>query len=141
MLALVKIALSKPYTFVVLAILIAILGPLSANRTPTDIFPSVDIPVVAVAWQWRGLPPEEMAGRITRPFERALNSIVNDVEHIEATSYTGFGIVKIFFHPTVDINMANAQVTGVAQTLLRQMPQGTQPPLIMNYNASTVPVL
>ncbi|MBR9791246.1 MAG: efflux RND transporter permease subunit [Gammaproteobacteria bacterium] len=141
MLALVKIALSKPYTFVVLALLIAILGPLSASRTPTDIFPSVDIPVVAVAWQWRGLPPEEMAGRITRPFERALNSIVNDVEHIEATSYTGFGIVKIFFHPTVDINMANAQVTGVAQTLLRQMPQGTQPPLIMNYNASTVPVL
>ena len=141
MLALVKIALSKPYTFAVLAILIAILGPLSANRIPTDIFPSVDIPVVAVAWQWRGLPPEEMAGRITRPFERALNSIVNDVEHIEATSYTGFGIVKIFFHPTVDINMANAQVTGVAQTLLRQMPQGTQPPLIMNYNASTVPVL
>lgn len=141
MLALVKIALSKPYTFVVLALLIAILGPLSASRTPTDIFPSVDIPVVAVAWQWRGLPPEEMAGRITRPFERALNSIVNDVEHIEATSYKGFGIVKIFFHPTVDINMANAQVTGVAQTLLRQMPQGTQPPLIMNYNASTVPVL
>ena len=101
----------------------------------------MDIPVIAVAWQWRGLPPEEMAGRITTPFERALNSIVNDVEHIEATSYTGFGIVKIFFHPTVDITMANAQVTGVAQTLIRQMPQGTQPPLIMNYNASTVPVL
>ena len=141
MLALVKIALSKPYTFVVLALLIAILGTKSTQRTPTDIFPSVDIPVIAVAWQWRGLPPEEMAGRITTPFERALNSIVNDVEHIEATSYTGFGIVKIFFHPTVDITMANAQVTGVAQTLIRQMPQGTQPPLIMNYNASTVPVL
>ena len=141
MLALVRIALSKPYTFVVLALLILILGPLSAMRTPTDIFPNVDIPVIAVAWQWRGLPPDEMAGRITTPFERALNSIVNDVEHIEATSYTGFGIVKIFFHDTVDINMANAQVTGVAQTLLRQMPQGTAPPLIMNYNASTVPVL
>ena len=141
MLALVRIALSKPYTFVVLALLILILGPLSAMRTPTDIFPNVDIPVIAVAWQWRGLPPDEMAGRITTPFERALNSIVNDVEHIEATSYTGFGIVKIFFHDSVDINMANAQVTGVAQTLLRQMPQGTQPPLIMNYNASTVPVL
>ena len=96
MLALVKIALSKPYTFVVLALLIAILGTKSTQRTPTDIFPSVDIPVIAVAWQWRGLPPEEMAGRITTPFERALNSIVNDVEHIEATSYTGFGIVKIF---------------------------------------------
>ena len=141
MLALVRIALSKPYTFVVLALLILILGPLSAMRTPTDIFPNVDIPVIAVAWQWRGLLPDEMAGRITTPFERALNSIVNDVEHIEATSYTGFGIVKIFFHDTVDINMANAQVTGVAQTLLRQMPQGTAPPLIMNYNASTVPVL
>ena len=141
MLALVRIALSKPYTFVVLALLILILGPLSAMRTPTDIFPNVDIPVIAVAWQWRDLLPDEMAGRITTPFERALNSIVNDVEHIEATSYTGFGIVKIFFHDTVDINMANAQVTGVAQTLLRQMPQGTAPPLIMNYNASTVPVL
>lgn len=141
MLALVKIALSKPYTFVVLALLIAILGPLSAQRTPTDIFPAVDIPVIAVAWQWRGLPPEEMAGRINTPFQRALNSIVNNIEHIEATSYTSFGIVKIFFHPTVDITMANAQVTGVAQTLLRQMPPGTQPPLIMNYNASTVPVL
>lgn len=141
MLALVKIALKKPYTFVVLALLIIILGSLTAANTPKDIFPNVDIPIVAVAWQYRGLPPDEMAGRITTPFQRALTSTVNDIEHIEATSYTGFGVVKIFFHPTVDINMANAQVTAVAQTMVRQMPSGTQPPLIMNYNASTVPVL
>ncbi|MGO3423942.1 MAG: efflux RND transporter permease subunit [Pseudoalteromonas distincta] len=141
MLALVKIALNKPYTFIVLALLLLIIGPLSILRTPTDIFPNIDIPIVAVAWQYNGLSPDEMAGRITTPFQRALNSVVNDVEHIEATSYTGFGVVKVYFHPTVDINMANAQVTGVAQTLLRSMPQGTQPPLILNYSASTVPVL
>ncbi len=141
MLAVVRTALNKPYTFIVLALLLLILGPLSALRAPTDIFPNVDIPVVAVAWQWRGLPPDEMAGRITTPFERALSTTVNDIEHVEATSYTGMSVVKVFFHPTVDINMANAQVTAIAQTLIRQMPSGTQPPLIMNYSASTVPVM
>lgn len=139
--SLVRIALSRPYTFIVLALIILILGPLAFVRTPTDIFPEVDIPIIAVAWQYRGLPPDEMAGRINTPFERALTSTVNNIEHIEANSYTEFGIVKIFFHPTVDINMANAQVTAVAQTMLRQMPSGTQPPLIVNYSAATVPVL
>lgn len=139
--ALVRIALSRPYTFIVLALLILILGPLAFVRTPTDIFPEVDIPIIAVAWQYRGLPPDEMAGRINTPFERALPSTVNNIERIEANSYTEFGIVKIFFHPNVDINMANAQVTAVAQTMLRQMPAGTQPPLIVNYSAATVPVL
>lgn len=134
-------AMSRPYTFIVLALIILILGPLAFVRTPTDIFPEVDIPIIAVAWQYRGLPPDEMAGRINTPFERALTSTVNNIEHIEANSYTEFGIVKIFFHPTVDINMANAQVTAVAQTMLRQMPSGTQPPLIVNYSAATVPVL
>lgn len=141
MLALVRVALNKPYTFVVLALLIVILGAITAAKTPKDIFPNVDIPIIAIAWQYRGLPPDEMAGRITTPFQRALTSTVNNIEHLEATSYNGFGVVKVYFHPTVDINMANAQVTAVAQTMVRQMPSGTQPPLIMNYSASTVPVL
>jgi CzcA family heavy metal efflux pump len=141
MLALVRVALNKPYTFVVLALLIVILGAITAAKTPKDIFPNVDIPIIAIAWQYRGLPPDEMAGRITTPFQRALTSTVKNIEHLEATSYNGFGVVKVYFHPTVDINMANAQVTAVAQTMVRQMPSGTQPPLIMNYSASTVPVL
>jgi CzcA family heavy metal efflux pump len=141
MLGIVRIALSRPYTFIVLALLILIIGPLAALRTPTDIFPNINIPIVAVAFQYTGLPPDQMSGRITTPFQRALTTTVNDIEHIEANSYTGFGIIKIFFHPTVDINMANAQVTAIAQTLIKQMPPGTTPPLILNYSASTVPIL
>src|SRR5579885_2228857 len=141
MIALVRIALSRPYTFVVLALLLLIIGPLAALRTPTDIFPDIRIPVIGVVWQYTGLPPDQMAGRITTPFERALTTTVNDIEHIEANSYTGFGIVKIFFHPSANINMANAQVTAIAQTLIKQMPPGTTPPLIINYSASTVPIL
>jgi multidrug efflux pump subunit AcrB len=138
---LVRIALERPYTFVVLALLILIIGPLAALRTPTDIFPNIDIPVIGVAWQYTGLPPDQMGGRITTPFERALTTTVNDIEHIESNSYTGFGIVKIFFHPQVKISTANAQVTAIAQTLVKQMPPGTTPPLILNYSASTVPIL
>ncbi len=141
MLGIVRIALSRPYTFIVLALLILIIGPLAAMRTPTDIFPNINIPIVAVAFQYTGLPPDQMSGRITTPFQRALTTTVNDIEHIEANSYTGFGIIKIFFHPTVDINMANAQVTAISQTLIKQMPPGTTPPLILNYSASTVPIL
>jgi CzcA family heavy metal efflux pump len=141
MIAIVRIALQRPYTFIVLALLILIIGPLAAMRTPTDIFPNINIPIIAVAWQYTGLPPDQMSGRMTTPFERALTTTVNDIEHIEANSYTGFGIVKIFFHPTVNINMANAQVTAISQTLLKQMPPGATPPLILNYSASTVPIL
>jgi CzcA family heavy metal efflux pump len=137
----VRVALRRPYTFIVLALLILMIGILSARRTPIDIFPNINIPIVAVAWQYTGLPPDQMAGRITTPFERALTTTVNDIEHIEANSYTGFGVVKIYFHPSVDINMANAQVTAVSQTMLRQMPPGTTPPLIVNYSASTVPIM
>jgi multidrug efflux pump subunit AcrB len=126
---------------VVLAILILIIGPLAALRTPTDIFPNIRIPVIAVIWQYTGLSPDQMAGRISSPFERTLTTTVNDVEHIEAQSITGFGVIKIFFQPGVDINTANAQVTAVSQTLLRQLPPGTTPPLILNYNASTVPII
>jgi len=141
MIGIVRIALERPYTFVVLALLILIIGPLAALRTPTDIFPNIDIPVIGVAWQYTGLPPDQMSGRITTPFERALTTTVNDIEHIEANSYTGFGIIKIFFHPSVKISTANAQVTAIAQTLVKQMPAGTTPPLILNYSASTVPIL
>jgi multidrug efflux pump subunit AcrB len=141
MIGLVRIALTRPYTFVVLALLILIIGPLVAMRTPTDIFPEIRIPVISVVWQYTGLPPDQMSGRITTPFERALTTTVNDIEHIEANSYTGFGVVKIFFQPSVDIRTANAQVTAISQTLIKQMPPGTTPPLILNYSASTVPIL
>ena len=141
MIALVRIALTRPYTFVVLALLILIIGPLAALRTPTDIFPDIRIPVISVVWQYTGLPPNQMAGRITTPFQRALTTTVNDIEHIEANSYNGFGIIKIFFQPNVDIRTANAQVTAISQTLIKQMPPGATPPLILNYNASTVPIL
>jgi multidrug efflux pump subunit AcrB len=141
MTALVRIALRRPYTFVVLALLLLIIGPLAALRTPIDIFPEIRIPVIAAIWQYTGLPPDQTAGRMLTQFERTLTTTVNDIEHIEATSYTGIGIVKIFFQPTADIRTANAQVTAVSQTLLRQMPPGTLPPLILNYNASTVPII
>src|ERR1700754_3704101 len=137
----VRIALGRPYTFVVLALLILIVGALAALRTPTDIFPEIRIPVIGVVWQYTGLPPDQMAGRITTPFERTLTTTVNDIEHIVANSYNGFGIVKIFFQPNVDIRTANAQVTAISQTLLKQLPPGATPPLILNYSASTVPII
>src|SRR5215467_4292899 len=141
MVALVRIALSRPYTFAVLALLLVIVGPLAALRTPTDIFPDIRIPIISVVWQYTGLPPEQMAGRISTPFQRALTTTVNDIEHIEANSYNGIGIIKIFFQPNVDIRTANAQVTAISQTLIKQMPPGATPPLILNYNASTVPII
>ena len=141
MIALVRIALSRPYTFVVLALLILIIGPLAASRAPTDIFPDIRIPVISVVWQYTGLPPDQMAGRITTPFQRALTTTVNDIEHIEANSYNGFGVIKIFFQANVDIRTANAQVTAISQTLIKAMPPGATPPLILNYNASTVPIV
>lgn len=137
----VGIALKRPYTFVVMAILITISGILAILRSPVDIFPEIRIPVIAVAWQYTGLAPDEMAGRIITLYQRSLTTTVNDIEHIEANSYTGFGIVKIYFHPGVNIATANAQVTAVSQAMTRQMPQGTTPPLILNYSASTVPIL
>src|SRR6266852_2603097 len=141
MIALVRIALSRPYSFVVLALLLLIIGPLAALRTPTDIFPDIRIPVIGVVWQYTGLPPDQMAGRITTPFERSLTTTVNNIEHIVANSYNGFGIVKIFFQPNVDIRTANAPFTAISQTLIKQMPPGATPPLILNYSASTVPII
>ena len=141
MLALVRIALKRPYTFVVLALLILIVGPLAAIRTPTDIFPEIRIPVIAVVWQYTGLPPDDMSGRVMLNFQRSLTTTVNDIEHIEGTSYTGVGIVKVFFQPGTNISIANAQVTAISQTVLKQMPPNITPPLILNFNASTVPII
>jgi multidrug efflux pump subunit AcrB len=137
----VRVALARPYTFVVLALLVFIVSPVVILRTPTDVFPNVDIPVVAVAWQFTGLNSEEMEGRITTVFERVLTTTVDNIEHIESTTVNGQSMVKIFFQPRVDLAKANAQVTAVSQTILRQLPASTQPPLVINYSASTVPIL
>ncbi|MGC1673367.1 MAG: efflux RND transporter permease subunit [Candidatus Acidiferrales bacterium] len=137
----VRLALRRPYTFVVAAILLLILGPVSILRTPTDIFPNIDIPVVSVLWNYTGLSPEDMGNRIVYQYERVLTTTVNDIEHIESQSLNGIGVVKIFFHPGVNIGNAVAQVTAVSQTLLRQLPPGTTPPLVIQYNASSVPII
>jgi multidrug efflux pump subunit AcrB len=141
MTAIVRIALRRPYTFVVLALLLLIIGPLAAARTPVDIFPEIRIPIIAAIWKYTGLPPAEMAGRMVTQFERALTTTVNDIEHIESNSYNGVGIIKIFFQQGADVRTANAQVTAISQTLLKQMPPGSVPPLILNYNAATVPII
>ena len=137
----IKAALDRPYTFIVLALLILIVSPVIILRTPTDIFPSIDIPVIGVAWTYTGLNPEEFEGRLTTVFERSLTTNVNNIEHIESYTVNGTGIVKIFLQPNASIDRANAQVTAVSQSILRSLPAGTQSPLILNYNASSVPVL
>jgi multidrug efflux pump subunit AcrB len=137
----VRVALERPLTFIVMAILILIAGPLAAMQMPTDIFPDIKIPVIGVAFQYTGLSPDEMAGRVVSPYERSLTTTVNDIEHIESTSLPGMGIEKIYFQPNVNVAVANAQVTAISQTVLKQMPAGSTPPLILNYNASTVPIL
>jgi CzcA family heavy metal efflux pump len=137
----VRIALNRPYTFIVLALLILILSPIIIFRTPTDIFPNINIPVIAVSWTYTGLSPEETEGRITTVYERVLTTTVDNIEHIESTTVNGTAIVKVFLQPNASIDRANAQVTAVSQTILRQLPPGSLPPLILNYSASTVPIL
>jgi multidrug efflux pump subunit AcrB len=137
----VRLALERPYTFVVMAVLILIGGTSAALRTPTDIFPDINIPVIAVVFSYTGLSPDDMAGRIVGLYERALTTTVNDIDHIESNSETNYGIVKIFFQPTVDIQTALAEVTAESQTMLKQMPAGTTPPLVLSYRASSVPIL
>jgi len=138
---LVRLALNRPYTFVVASILILILSVVAVVRTPTDIFPDISIPVVSVIWGYTGLAPEEMERRMVTSYERAVTTTVNDVEHIESQSYFGIGVVKIFFHQGADINGAVAQATAIAQAVLRSMPPGTTPPLVIAYTASSVPIL
>ena len=139
--AIVLIALKRPYTFVVLAVLILIFGGRAALNTPTDIFPNIGIPVVAVVWTYNGLTPEDMSGRVVYYYERALTTTVSNIEHIDSESLYGRGIVKIYFQPGTDVAAAQAQVTAVSQTVLKQMPTGITPPLVLSYNASSVAVL
>jgi multidrug efflux pump subunit AcrB len=141
MIGIVRLALRRPYTFVVMAVLILIFGTASALRTPTDIFPNINIPVISVVFSYTGLPADDMAGRIVTFYERSLPNAVNDIEHIESQSMVNYGIIKIFFQPTVNINAALAQVSGMSQTVLKQMPPGITPPLILSFNASSVPIL
>ena len=137
----VQVALKRPYTFIVLAFLIAIFGSLSALRTPTDIFPSINIPVVSVVWTYSGLLPKDMSDRVIYYYERQLTSQVNAIEHVESQSLSGYGVVKIFFQKGVDIGAALAQVTAVSQTVLKLLPAGITPPYVLSYNASSVPIL
>ena len=137
----VKIALSRPYTFMVLGLLILILSPVVILQTPTDIFPNIDIPVIAVSWDYAGLSPAEMEGRITSVYERVLTTTVDNIEHIESTTINGTAVVRVYLQPNASVDKANAQVTAISQAILRQMPQGVLPPLILNYSASAVPVL
>jgi CzcA family heavy metal efflux pump len=137
----VRVALDRPYTFIVLALLILLLSPVMILRTPTDIFPNINIPVVAVGWQYTGLNPEELEGWTTSTYERVLTTTVDNIEHLESTTVNGQAIIKIYFQPGASLDTANAQVTAISQTILRQLPPGTLPPLIINYSASSVPIL
>jgi multidrug efflux pump subunit AcrB len=137
----VRVALDRPYTFIVLAVLILVLSPVMIFRTPTDIFPNIDIPVVAVGWQYTGMNPEELEGRLTNTYERLLTTVVDNIEHIESTTVNGQAIVKVYLQHGASLDTANAQVTAGSQTILRFLPPGTLPPLIINYSASSVPIL
>ena len=141
MIRLVKLALEKPYTFIVMSMMIALIGVLAATKMAVDIFPEIRIPVIAVVWSYNGMQPEDMAGRVVYAYERNLSTNVSDIEHIESQSLPGFGIIKVYFQPNVDIRLATAQITSYSQTVLKQMPPGITPPLILNYNAATVPVI
>src|ERR1700729_3408053 len=141
MLAVVRIALSRPYTFVVMAMLIVIFGVTAAIKPPTDIFPNIGIPVVAVVWTYNGLPKGDMSGLVNYYYERTLSAQVNDVEHIESQSLAGYGVVKVFFQPSVNINSALAQITAASQTVLKLLPPGITPPYVLSFNASSVPIL
>jgi multidrug efflux pump subunit AcrB len=141
MMWLVRIALKRPYTFIVTSFLIAVLGIASIFTMPTDIFPSINIPVASVIWTYNGISPDDMASRIVTISERAMTTTVNDIEHIESRSYTGVAVIRVYFQPTANIEMGIAQITAVSQTLLKQFPPGTFPPLIVKYDASSVPIL
>src|SRR5271165_7188620 len=137
----VRVALQRPYTFLVMAVLIVLLGIYSILKMPTDIFPDIRIPIAAVIWRYAGLLPEEMANRIVINSERNAQTVVNDVEHTESQSVNGISVVKYFFQPNANQNLAMAQITAVSQTQLQLSPPGTAPPFVLSYNASTVPVL
>ncbi|HWB59536.1 MAG TPA: efflux RND transporter permease subunit [Chthoniobacteraceae bacterium] len=137
----VKLALNRPYTFIVAALLLLIMTPVTVMRTPVDIFPNINIPVVSIVWQYNGMAAKDFEGNLTWPFERVLTTTVNDIEHIESQTLNGISVVKVFFQPNAKIETALAQVTAISQTVLKGMPPGTTPPLIITYNASSVPIL
>jgi multidrug efflux pump subunit AcrB len=137
----VKVALDRPYTFIILALLILLLSPVMIMRTPVDIFPNINIPVVAISWTYSGLNPEEFEGRITLPYEKVLTTLVDNIQHIESTTYNGLDVVKVYLQPGASLETANAQVTAASQFILRQLPPGEQPPQIINFSASSVPIL
>jgi len=137
----VRLALRRPYTFVVAALLLLLMTPFVLTKTPTDIFPSINIPVISVIWQFTGLPADQIAQRMVFTEERALTTTVDNIEHIESTSYDSQGVIKVFFQPGVNPSTAVAQLTAVSQTILKQLPPGTTPPLILQYSASTVSIL
>jgi len=136
----VRLALKRPYTFIVLSLLLLIIGPLVILRTPTDIFPNIDIPVVSVIWSYTGLPPDQMERRITLNYERGLSVAVNDIEHIESESLPGIAVIRIYFQPNANVDEAIAEITALSQTQLRSLPPGITPPNILRFNASTVPI-
>src|SRR6201993_4109191 len=137
----VALALRRPYTFVVMAIVIIILFVVTVLRTPTDIFPDINIPVVSVVWFYNGLSPQDMATRIVANSERGITTTVNDIEHMESQSVYGLGIIKVFFRPGTNVQGAIAQITAICQTSVRSMPPGTTPPLVITYSASTTPII
>src|SRR2546423_12679130 len=137
----VRLALRRPYTFVVGALVLLLLTPFVLLHTPTDIFPAINIPVISVIWQYAGLDAQEIEERIVYAHERALSATVNDIEHIESSSFNGVGVIKVFLQPGASVDAGVAQITAIAQTILRQMPPGQTPPLVIRYNASTVPIL
>ncbi|MEO7217755.1 MAG: efflux RND transporter permease subunit, partial [Gemmatimonadaceae bacterium] len=137
----VKLALRRPYTFVVASILIALFGVVSALRMPTDIFPVINIPLVTVVWQYGGMPPEDMERRVVSSAERFYSTTVNNIEHIESQSINGVGVIKIYFQPGADIPTAVAEITAASQTAVKNLPPGIQPPIILRFNATDVPVL
>src|SRR6201981_1599704 len=137
----IRLALKRPYTFVVAALLLLLMSPLVVTRTPTDILPAINIPVVSIVWSYTGLTARDIEQRMVYSEERALTTTVNNIQHIESTSYDGVGVIKVFFQPGVSPEGAVAQITAVSQTILKQLPPGTTPPLIIQYNASSVPIL
>ena len=136
----VLLALRRPLTFVVAALLVLLATPFVLQRTPTDIFPSINIPVVSIVWAYTGLSAKDIEQRFVYTHERALTTTVNNIEHIESTSYEGVGVIKVFFQPGTSPDAGVAQVTAVSQTILKQLPPGATPPLVLQYNASTVPI-
>src|SRR5882672_6971876 len=137
----VQLALRRPYTFTVMALLMMLMGVVTIFRMSTDIFPSIDIPVVSVIWSYSGVAPEEMEKRFVTVTERAMTTTVNNIEHIESQSYNGVAVIKVYFHEGAKVELGVAQVTSITQTLLRILPPGTTPPLILQYSASNVPIL